>query len=151
APTIAGAMADHPLRVKPSEIESLARQLHEGKATGTNGDWIAKALADLAKHRGAGLVVAGESQPPFVHAIAHLLNAAYDNIGKTVVFIDPVESQAIIQGESIKTLANDMNAGGVQTLIILDGNTAYDAPADLNFSDVLARFSNNSEHLSAHL
>ena len=154
-PTITGAMADHRLSVKPSEIESIARQLHDistgGKAAGNNADWIAKAAKDLAEHRGAGLVVAGESQPPVVHAIAHLLNAANDNIGKTVIYIDPVESEATIHAESIKTLVNDMNAGGVQTLIILGGNPVYDAPVDLNFADVLAKFSNNSEHLSAHL
>ncbi len=146
-PSITGAMADHRLSVKPSEIEAIARQLHDGKGN----DWVTMAAKELAEHRGAGLVVAGESQPPVVHAIAHLLNAANDNIGKTVNYIDPVEAEATNHAESIKSLVNDMNAGGVKTLIILGGNPAYDAPADLKFADILAKFSDNKDNLSAHL
>src|SRR5689334_23491632 len=37
--------------------------------------WISTAAKDLVAHRGAARVTAGESQPPAVHALAHLLDA----------------------------------------------------------------------------
>ena len=39
---------------------------------------------DLAAHRGTSLVVAGEAQPPAVHALAHAINQALGNVGSTV-------------------------------------------------------------------
>src|SRR5262249_33221267 len=43
------------------------------------------------------------------------------------------------QLDSLRTLVNDMNAGSVQTLLILGTNPVYDAPADLNFAGVLKK------------
>ena len=59
------------------------------------------------------------------------------NVGKTVFYTDPVDANPVNQTESIKDLVADMNAGKVDLLIILGGNPAYDAPADLNFADAL--------------
>ncbi len=46
---------------------------------------------DLNANRGTSLVIAGEYQPPRVHAIAHAINQALGNAGKTVIYTDPVE------------------------------------------------------------
>jgi len=59
------------------------------------------------------------------------------NIGKTVFYTDPVDANPVNQTESIKELVADMNGGKVDLLVILGGNPAYDAPADLNFADAL--------------
>ena len=72
-----------------------------------------------------------------VHALAHALNQSLGNVGKTVFYSDPVDANPINQTESIKDLVADMNGGKVDLLIILGGNPAYDAPADLNFADAL--------------
>ena len=72
-----------------------------------------------------------------VHALAHAINAQLGNIGKTVFYTDPVDANPVNQTESIKDLVADMNAGKVDLLMILGGNPAYDAPADLNFADAL--------------
>ena len=48
--------------------------------------------ADLAAHKGSSLVVAGDHQPPAVHALAHAINHALGNAGKTVVYSEPVEA-----------------------------------------------------------
>jgi molybdopterin-containing oxidoreductase family iron-sulfur binding subunit len=39
----------------------------------------------------------------------------------------------------LKNLVTAINAGKVETLVILVGNPAYDAPADLNFADALKK------------
>ncbi len=65
------------------------------------------------------------------------MNQSLGNVGKTVFYTDPVDAIPVNQTDSIKDLVADMNGGKVDLLIILGGNPAYDAPADLNFADAL--------------
>src|ERR1700733_9724414 len=88
-------------------------------------------------HRGSSLFVAGDHQPPLVHALVHAINAKQGNVGKTVFYSDPVDAKPVNQFESIKDLVADIDAGKVDLLVILGGNPAYDAPSDLGFADVL--------------
>ena len=92
---------------------------------------------DLHAHQGSSVVIAGDHQPPAVHALAHAMNAKLGNVGKTVFYTDTVEANPANQAESIKDLVADMGGGKVDLLVILGGNPAYDAPADLNFADAL--------------
>jgi molybdopterin-containing oxidoreductase family iron-sulfur binding subunit len=141
-PTSTGAKADHRLPVRASEIFDIARMIGE-RRQGQEGpvhsasDFAVAAYQDLVNHREAGVVIAGEHQPPAVHALAHALNHELGNIGKTVFYTDPVDANPINQADSIKELAANMQAGKVDLLIILGGNPAYDAPADLNFAELL--------------
>jgi molybdopterin-containing oxidoreductase family iron-sulfur binding subunit len=93
--------------------------------------------ADLRGHQGSSVVIAGDHQPPALHAFVHAINAELGNVGKTVFYTDPIHTNPINQTESIKDLVADINGGKVDLLIILGGNPAYDAPADLNFADAL--------------
>ena len=65
------------------------------------------------------------------------MNAKLGNVGKTVFYTDTVETNPANQAESLKDLAADMRGSKVDLLIILGGNPAYDAPADLNFADAM--------------
>ncbi|MDQ5857927.1 MAG: 4Fe-4S dicluster domain-containing protein, partial [Acidobacteriota bacterium] len=94
---------------------------------------------DLTRHRGGGLVLAGESQPPAVHAIAHALNAFLGNAGRTVVYTDPVEANPEDHLASLRALAADLEAGRVRTLLVLGGNPVFTAPADLRFTAALTK------------
>jgi molybdopterin-containing oxidoreductase family iron-sulfur binding subunit len=155
-PTTTGAKADHRLPMKPSQIETLARALASelGVAAVTRGDalapdaqrWIAAVQNDLNAHRGAGIVVAGEGQPPVVHALAHAMNARLGNAGQTVIYADPVESRPVDQVQSIRDLAAAMAAGQVDTLLIIGGNPVYSAPVDLQFAEQM-----NKVRLRVHL
>ena len=83
-PTSTGSRADHRLPLKPSEIEGLARQIaravgsglsteaRSAKVDGSSGSgrWIGAVAKDLLAHRGRSLVIAGDGQPPAVHALA---------------------------------------------------------------------------------
>ena len=86
--------------------------------------------------QGSSIVIAGDHQPPAVHAFAHAINARLGNVGKTVFYTDPVDANPVNQIDSLKELVTDINAGKVDLLVILGGNPVYDAPADLNFADV---------------
>ncbi len=87
------------------------------------------------QHRqpGTTVVLAGESQPPFVHALAHALNLALGNVGKTVFYTDPVEAHSVDQTSDLRDLVRDLEAGRVELLFILGSNPAYDSPIDLDF------------------
>jgi molybdopterin-containing oxidoreductase family iron-sulfur binding subunit len=143
-PSPTGAKADHRLPVRASEVEGFSRSLASalgGSAAASANPGTAKFLAavaaDLAKHKGASLVIAGDHQPPAVHAIAHAMNAALGNVGKTVFYTDPVDANPVNQTESLRELVSDMRAGKVDLLVIVGGNPVYDAPADLGFEDAL--------------
>jgi molybdopterin-containing oxidoreductase family iron-sulfur binding subunit len=153
-PTPTGARADHRLPARPSEIEAIARAIAVISATpGPRGasvfaeigqsftpvivKWIAAVAKDLQAHRGSSLIVAGDGQPASVHALAHVMNAALGNAGRTVVYTDPVEAEPVDQLQSLRDLASDMNAGSVDALIIVGGNPVYTAPADLQFADAM--------------
>lgn len=148
--TITGATADHRIPIKPSQVEDFARALAAAVGIkGVNGsaqapsdvpaDWIPGIARDLQQHQGTSLVIAGEQQPPVVHALAHSINDALGNVGKTVVHTDPIEAQPVNEMESIRELVGDMNAGKVETLLIIGGNPVYNAPADLSFEKALQK------------
>ena len=101
--------------------------------------WIPALARDLKQHPGATLVVAGDQQPPIVHALAHAINQALGNFDKTVYFTQPIEVSPANQWDSIGELAADIRAGSVTTLLILGSNPAYDAPADLGFKELLPK------------
>jgi MoCo/4Fe-4S cofactor protein with predicted Tat translocation signal len=140
-----GAKADHRLPMRAGEIEQVAELLskfleqgHPSDVFSSQREKFAAALAnDLRAHRGSSVVIVGDHQPPIVHALAHSINQALGNVGKTVFYTDPVDANPINQTASIKDLVADMRAGKVDMLVIIDGNPAYDAPADLNFADAL--------------
>ncbi len=155
-PTATGARADHRLPARPSGIEAIARAIAAvgappgARGAGAPGEvvqsfeptvlkWITAVAKDLQAHRGSSLVLAGAGQPPSVHALAHAMNAVLENVGKTVVYTDPVEAEPVDQLQSLRDLATDMNAGVVDALIIVGGNPVYTAPVDLQLADAMAK------------
>ncbi len=141
-----GAKADHRVPLRSLSIEAFARALGSALGMNSGGDgmldgeqakYVATIAQDLQNHRGSCVVIAGDHQPPAVHGLAHVMNQALGNIGKTVFYTDPVDTNPVNQTDSIKDLVADMRAGKVDMLFIVGGNPAYDAPADLNFADAL--------------
>ncbi|MGI8469295.1 MAG: 4Fe-4S dicluster domain-containing protein [Pyrinomonadaceae bacterium] len=145
SPTITGAAADNRLSIKSTEIENFARVLAGKFGIGQtienieNGSWIDALVKDLNAHHGSSIVVAGRSQPPVVHALAHALNNALGNVGKTVFYTEPVAANSVNQLESLREIVGDIDAGRVEMLIIIGGNPAYNSPADFHFSESLQK------------
>ncbi len=146
-PSITGAMADHRLPIRCGEIETFARALSAGlglpvQSTGPAASavpdaWLKAVVRDLQSHRGSSLVVAGASQPPAAHALAHAMNAALGNAGQTVIYTDPIELSP--ENDSLPELVKDIEAGQVSTLFILGSNPVFTAPADLEFAQELLK------------
>jgi len=141
-----GGKADHRLPVRYSEVESVARELTNvltsksaPLSSGKDSAWISAAAQDLLAHSGRSAIIAGEQQSPVVHALAHQMNAALGNVGKTVIYTEPLEVRPEDQIESLRALMRDMDAGAVEVLLIVGGNPVYNAPADLAFAERLRK------------
>ena len=151
-PTNTGAVADHRLQLRAGEIEGFARALAQqlgiagvagvpasSQSPAAQTTWIATLARDLQQNLGACLVVVGDQQPAIVHALGHAINQRLGNFDKTVYFIPPLEARPLNQWASLGALVTDLRAGRVDALLILGGNPAYDAPADLGVADLVPR------------
>ncbi len=143
--TITGAMADHRLRARSSDVASIAlalvRELNVsgaelkvlGQSGGKQQKFLAAAAKDLMAHRGRSLVAAGPRQPAEVHALAALINQALGNAGQTVVYTRPPFAPADTLA-AMKKLADDLGAGRVTTLVVLGGNPVFTLPAGADWA-----------------
>jgi MoCo/4Fe-4S cofactor protein with predicted Tat translocation signal len=144
-PSSTGMKADHRLAVKASDIEGFARSLASitgtdygiGGGRGEDGRSLLAIWKDLEAHKGSSIIIAGDHQPPAVHALVHSLNQALGNVGQTVFYAEPVDANPVNRNESLHSLVDDMRGNKVDLLLILGGNPAYDAPAELEFASVL--------------
>jgi MoCo/4Fe-4S cofactor protein with predicted Tat translocation signal len=144
-PSVTGSMADHRMALRPSEIPNFAGAVAakiglsvQSTTDAQHTQWIDAVVRDLQKHRGASVVAAGDQQPAVVHAMAHAMNQALENVGKTVVYTDPIEANPVDQLASLRDLVKDMEAGAVKVLVMLGGNPVFTAPVDLGFAEQLS-------------
>src|SRR5712691_4874752 len=157
-PSSTGAKADHRLPARAVDVERLATLLTAGghplREIGSQNSGLPEAAHQFMvaveeelrlwegrdssrPRRGVSVVIPGDYQSPIVHLVAHLLNEWLGNVGKTVFHSDPVDANPVNRNESVRELVADMKGGKVDLLIIFGGNPAYDAPADLQFAELL--------------
>lgn len=140
--TVTGGMADHRLRLAGSQIGPFACAL--AKRVGVDlgafvaqdpGDpadaaWLDGLARDLLAHRGHSLVMVGPQHSEEIQLLVLAINDALDNLNETLVGLPAEEAPAL----PIASLASEISRGAVTHLVILGGNPAYDAPADLGWS-----------------
>jgi molybdopterin-containing oxidoreductase family iron-sulfur binding subunit len=149
--TLTGGMADHRLRVAPSQVNAVAAQIARG--LGVNAGvaivspeladpkhvaWVAALVEDLKEHAGKSAVLAGSRQSLSVHLLAHAINVALGNIGEGKPLL-AVQTETAGLG-NLATLKADIDSSAVETLFVLSpSNPIYDAPADLKFGESFAK------------
>ncbi|MFZ4572796.1 MAG: TAT-variant-translocated molybdopterin oxidoreductase [Phycisphaerales bacterium] len=162
--TTTGGQADHRMALPPSQITAFAVEFAAyvltklgdnqaavaGRAAGalagssldpTVRRWMEACAEDVLDtvNRGKSLIVAGPSQPAAVHALAHAMNAALGNIGKSVSYAPMTEAEAYDSARGITELGAAMTAGQVSAVIVMDANPVFDAPADSGFAKAYER------------
>ena len=152
--SITGASGDYRLPVAPSELATVATAMAAalGVGDGSTGTLSEKAKAfvdaavkEIKANDGASVVCFAAHLPAEVQALAMRINDKIGAVGKTIEYVeDPVPAAGTI-GE----LADKLDAGTVDALLILGGNPAYDAPADVQFPLAL-RKAKTSVHLSQY-
>ena len=156
-----GIAAEHRLglrheQIKPFMIALEAALGTAGVATGAKAQDLGKftgdkkiqrfvnALAkDLAANKSSSVVAVGETQPAEVHAIGHRINVALGNLGQTLTLREVPDASRDGHMAGLQTLTQAMASGTVDTLLILGGNPAYAAPADVDFAGALAKVKNS--------
>jgi molybdopterin-containing oxidoreductase family iron-sulfur binding subunit len=145
-PTLIGAKADHRLPMRPAEIVAAVRYIAGAVGAGPkewaqteirDSAWLSAAAQDLMKHHGHALVHAGREQPVEVHLLADAINASLGGFDATIRLIEPVAVSPTPQRQSLEELVADMTAGKVDTLLMLDTNPVYTAPANIDFAGAL--------------
>jgi MoCo/4Fe-4S cofactor protein with predicted Tat translocation signal len=146
--TNTGAMADHRLALRAEQGLPFAMALDAALGGGAapaaeflkeaKVDKYLKVLVDeLKQNKGKAVVIAGRRQPPEVHALVARINDAIGAVGNTLEYVEDPDGDRPTHLRSITDLARQMAAGQVGALLIIGGNPAYDAPADLAFADAL--------------
>ena len=144
-PGLFGARADRRIALSPDRIEALLWRIAAHWIPGIAATPIDAATADfetrlVAALRDAGdaaLVVAGPGLSVQAHALVFALNDRLGAIGRTVTLIAPPDEAA--EAGTLPELVNDLNAGRVDTLLVIGANPAYNAAASLDVPHALAR------------
>lgn len=155
-----GAVADHRLPVKPSEVEAFARAVAAavGVAAGPAPQlppaaqaWVDPLVKDLTAAKGKAVVVVGDAQPPAVHLLALAINEKLGAFGQTLVFTESLDPRPDdpkgVAG--LKAVVDDISAGKVEVLFLHGVNPVYDAPADLDVVKALEKL--QAKGLSVHV
>ncbi len=150
--SLTGANADHRLRMRSGEVKQFAMDLASamGAVAGLNvagstdkrGKFLAAVVKDLKAAGKSGVALAGVRQPAIVHAMAAAINSMLASEAISYVKAEKIDAGV----EALKSLTGEMASGQVQTLVILGGNPAYTAPADLQFAVAVSKVA-NSIHL----
>jgi len=146
-PSATGSVADHRIRMAPSQISAFAMALANTLGVGRfsvpagaeiDSETVTQISADL-HHAGAGaVVIAGPSQPAEIHALCHAINESLGSMGSVVTTSPMGADEARSSVDSIRDLAGAMTSGSVSTLVCIDTNPLFDAPTDLNFGNAFA-------------
>ena len=145
--TTTGAAADHRISVPSSKIAGFAAALAAAIDGAGEVDQslpyrervLAAMASDLAANKGKSIIIAGEKQPPQVHALVHALNQKLGNNGSTITFTNLPDPERAPTLEAIKELAAALQGGSIEKLIILGGNPVQDAPGELKLGELIAK------------
>lgn len=146
--TPTGGKADHRMALSPSQVTTFAAALY-ARVMGMTGKgsaqapsvpaawekWLTAIAGDLESNPGAGLIVAGPSQPPEVHAMVAAMNAAIGAVGKTVSYVPMDEVDAASSADALAALTEKMRSGAITTLVTINANPVFNAPAALRFAE----------------
>ena len=152
--TVTGGMADHRQRCKVSEMGEFTRQLalviadktkdagltavakaFPASSTSVKSEWISECANDLLTKSGRSIVLTGPQTPAPIQVLVNAINIALGNIGATILAVKTNE----LPVASISDLAAAISAGKVDSLFIFGGNPAYNAPANLDFTNLLKK------------
>jgi molybdopterin-containing oxidoreductase family iron-sulfur binding subunit len=148
-PGLFGARADQRVALAPAQMDAVVQRVAGELLGGAPalpeaspvGAFAAQVAAALRAARPDGLLLPGACLSPASHAAIHALHQRLGAIGRTLDLLPPLARAP--EAGTLADLVAAMRAGAVDTLVILDANPAYDAPAALGFGAALeqVRFS----------
>jgi molybdopterin-containing oxidoreductase family iron-sulfur binding subunit len=162
-PSITGSKADHWLRLPPTDVAQVlfevARQLKidvsgvpdfNSTAGTTHEKWIKALVGDLQQARGKSAIIVGADQPAWVQVLGYAINQELGNIGQTLTLLPPPGRIPGLDPLPLADLVKSLDAGEVQTLLILGQDPVYNAPVDFNFAEKIKK-AECSVHAGLHV
>jgi molybdopterin-containing oxidoreductase family iron-sulfur binding subunit len=153
-PTVTGTMADHRLPASPARlaviVRAIAAALGVSDTAAPAGDELTARELEFVRHAARDLRAPGRTAvcltgPEMDDAVHHLVAAINSRISAGSAPLRPpprptVRSDADPRAAgTLRELTTSLEAGDVQTLLILGCNPVYTAPADVPFAAALAR------------
>ena len=147
--SLTGGMADHRLRVAPSQLLGIAAYIASAlgvsQAAGVAAtkdektiSWLQPLVADLQEAKGKALVLAGSRLPEAIRILVAAINEKLGSVGegKPLRYVR-TENEGF---GDIAALKADLDGAAVDTVILLTpANPILDAPADLKIADAFAK------------
>ncbi|MEO1987154.1 MAG: TAT-variant-translocated molybdopterin oxidoreductase [Martelella sp.] len=135
SPSITGARAEARLiaaeQRMPALLSALAARLgvvdEAPELSESDSRWVDDAVLKVEARPGRALVTVGAHHAPALHALACRINQRLGAIGETLAFTEPVAATPAGRRD-LDSLIDDMDAGTVSTLFVLDCNPAYAGP-----------------------
>ena len=147
--SLTGSNADVRLPVNPARLYAITRAIAAKLGVaGVAGDeklseletkFVDSAAGDLQSAGHDGVVASGGVMPAAGQALVHAINEKLGAVGNTVTLLEDTTVNDVSHSQAIAQLAAEINAGQFQTLLIIGGNPAYDAPADVAFDKAIAK------------
>ncbi len=156
--SVTGSVADNRLRLRSSDIadfvSAVAVHLEVDGVEGVGARFIDHEYAvqiarDLRRAGSSGVVLAGEAQPPEVHALCAAINNALNSVGNTVIMLETDEQARPPQSDEFRRLVSDMGSGSLDALLMIGVNPVYSRPGEIDFETALQRVE-TSIHVGSH-
>ena len=101
----------------------------------SSAEFLDAVADDLIAGGKESVIIVGERQPATVHLMALIINQLLGSIGNTLYFTEKAAKTVTFNkdnfaSQSISLLSAGLESKSIETLVILDGNPVYDAPAD---------------------
>ena len=149
--TSTGAAADFRLPLASELIGEVGRLVANSLGADLSEAGLpeaARAFAEQVSRKllaspGRAMVLCGEAQPAEFHALCHWING---RLHAPVDYLPSLDPTNISHAQHCLALAEDLHAGRVPALIVVDANPVYDSPDNLKMADAV-----RSVPFSAHL
>ena len=145
--SLTGGKADHRLQLRPTRVavfaQALATLLEGGEVsraaefTRREQAFLEEMAEDLQSAGSRGVILAGESQPPAVHALAMRLNQQLGAVGTSVHLMETEAGPYRPLSEELIELTQEMREGRLDALVMIGANPLYDLPESLGFREAM--------------
>ena len=147
--TLTGANAEHRLPVEASKLLDITKLIAgklgipQGnpnlKIDGVDSRWIEALTKDLIKHQGKSAIIPGDHVDGRIHALAHAINAKLENIGKSILYTDSIETDFKQKSISLEQVSKKLKAGKIKGIFILGSNPIFTAPKEYELEKYFAK------------
>lgn len=140
--TLTGAAADFRLALAPQLISEMGRLIANGLGANLGEAQLSelprafgeRARRDLLSAPRRAVVLAGEGQPAELHALCHWINDQLHAPVDYLPSLDPIDAS---HEQQFLALADDLRAGRIVAVVIIDANPVYDAPDHLKIAQAV--------------